>query len=232
MKNVPAAAIAILDYGVGNLRSVQKAFATSGHQAEVTSDPGVIRAADGVVLPGVGAFGATVATLRASGLEPVALETARSGKPFLGICVGMQLLFDESEEMGRHRGLGILPGRVLRFDERNLGTAARGVKVPQIGWNALHFGNGPRVSLFDGLDENANVYFVHSYFCRPDDKSVIAAETDFIAPYCSAVAQGSVFGVQFHPEKSGTVGLRILDNFARLAAAGPAPGARELVHVA
>jgi glutamine amidotransferase len=134
--------------------------------------------------------------------------------------------------MGSHAGLGILAGRVLRFDERNLGEAARGVKVPQIGWNALHFGNGPRTPLFNGLDEGAAVYFVHSFFCRPDDKTVIAAQTDFIAPYCSAVARGSVFGVQFHPEKSGTVGLRILDNFARLAAAAGSVSARELVHAA
>ena len=219
MKNVPATAtIAIIDYGVGNLRSVQKAFAANGHDARVTSDAAEIEAADGVVLPGVGAFGAAVDTLRASGLEPVALEMARSGRPFLGICVGMQLLFDESEEMGRHRGLGLLPGRVLKFGERNLGAAARGVKVPQIGWNALHFPRRPRSPLFDGLDDGANVYFVHSFFCRPNDENAVAARTDFIAPYCSAVTRGSIFGVQFHPEKSGTVGLRILDNFARLAA--------------
>lgn len=206
--------IAIIDYGVGNLRSVQKAFAARGHAADITSDAAVIRRADKVVLPGVGAFGAAVDTLRASGLEAVALEAARSGKPFLGICVGMQLLFTESEEMGRHRGLNLVPGRVLRFDERNLGEAARGVKVPQIGWNALRF---PRRSpLTTGLDEGAMVYFVHSYYCRPDDLCTAAAETDFIAPYCSAVTAGNLFGVQFHPEKSGAAGLQILDNFARL----------------
>lgn len=209
--------LAIVDYGVGNLRSVQKAFAASGHEAVVTGDPHVIARAEKVVLPGVGAFGAAAHTLRASGLDAVALNAARSGKPFLGICVGMQLLFDESEEMGRHRGLGLISGRVLRFDERNLGEPARGVKVPQIGWNALHFG-GRKAPLFAGLAESDDVYFVHSYFCRPDDPAAVAAQTDFIAPYCSAVARGNVFGVQFHPEKSGAVGLRILDNFARLEA--------------
>ena len=209
--------IAIIDYGVGNLRSVQKAFAAVGHEAEVTSDPERIRAAERVVLPGVGAFGAAIDTLRAAGLEPVTLEAARSGRPFLGICVGMQLLFSESEEMGRHRGLDLLPGRVLRFDERNLGAAARGVKVPQIGWNALRFPNGrPRSPLFEGLKDDCMVYFVHSYFCRPESETAVAAQTDFIAPYCSAVTQGNLYGVQFHPEKSGDAGLRLLANFARL----------------
>ena len=206
--------IAIIDYGVGNLRSVQKAFAHGGHDADVTSDPERIRTADKVVLPGVGAFGATVDSLRTSGLEPVALAAAASGRPFLGICVGMQLLFTESEEMGCHRGLNLIPGRVLRFDEQNLGPVARGVKVPQIGWNALHF---PRPTpLFAGISEGAMVYFVHSFYCAPDDPAAVAAETDFIAPYCSAVAHDNLFGVQFHPEKSGDVGLQILDNFARL----------------
>ena len=206
--------IAIIDYGVGNLRSVQKAFAHGGHDADVTSDPGRICTADKVVLPGVGAFGATVDSLRTSGLEPVALAAAASGRPFLGICVGMQLLFTESEEMGCHRGLNLIPGRVLRFDEQNLGPVARGVKVPQIGWNALHF---PRPTpLFAGISEGAMVYFVHSFYCAPDDPMTVAAETDFIAPYCSAVAHDNLLGVQFHPEKSGDVGLQILDNFARL----------------
>lgn len=206
--------IAILDYGVGNLRSVEKAFAALGHRAEVTDDPQRIRAADRVVLPGVGAFGAAMEALRAHGLEAVTREAAASGRPLLGICLGMQLLLSESEEIGCHRGLDLVPGRVLRFDERNLGDAARGVKVPQIGWNALHF---PRPSpLFAGLDEGAMVYFVHSYYCAPDDALAVAAETEFIAPYCSALARKNLFGVQFHPEKSGAVGLKILDNFARL----------------
>ncbi len=221
--------VAIIDYGVGNLRSVQKAFETQGHVAVITRDVGMIRAAPRVLLPGVGAFGAAANILREVGLESVTLEAAHSGKPFLGICVGMQLLFTESEEMGTHRGLNLIPGRVLRFDERNLGTAARGVKVPQIGWNALDFPDTDsahgrandgrtRSLLFAGLEGGAEVYFVHSYFCRPDDAAACtAATTDFIAPYTSAVWDGgSIYGTQFHPEKSGDVGLRILDNFARL----------------
>ncbi|MDX1932066.1 MAG: imidazole glycerol phosphate synthase subunit HisH [Capsulimonadales bacterium] len=207
--------IAIIDYGVGNLRSVGKAFEAAGHPACITRDPSVIRAASHVVLPGVGAFGAAAATLRSVGLEPVALEAARSGKPFLGICVGMQLLFTESEEMGVYRGLDLIPGRVLRFHETNLGPAACGVKVPQIGWNGLSFVR-PDCPLFAGLDEGAMVYFVHSFYCAPSDPDAVAATTDYIAPYCSVVASGNLFGVQFHPEKSSAVGLKLLDNFARL----------------
>ncbi|MBC8142871.1 MAG: imidazole glycerol phosphate synthase subunit HisH [Armatimonadetes bacterium] len=211
--------VAIMDYGVGNLRSVQKAFEVQGHVAVITGDADAIRAAPRVLLPGVGAFGAAANTLRETGLDAVAIEAAHSGKPFLGICVGMQLLFDTSEEMGTHRGLGIIPGAVLRFDERNMGAAAIGVKVPQIGWNSLDFPPSRlRSPLFAGLENDSEVYFVHSYFCRPQyDDAYTAARTDFIAPYTSAVWNGAnVYGTQFHPEKSGTIGLQILDNFARL----------------
>lgn len=202
--------IALIDYGVGNLRSVQKAFAARGHEVTVTSDPAVIEAAEKVILPGVGAFGAAASTLRERGLEEVTLEAARSGRPFLGICVGMQLLFDESEEMGRHRGLGLIPGRVVRFD-----PGESGLKVPQIGWNALH---PPKPSiLMDGIADGAMAYFVHSYKCVPDDDSVTAAHTEFCGTYTSAVEVGNLYGVQFHPEKSSEIGLHILDNFARLA---------------
>lgn len=208
-----------MDYGVGNLRSVQKAFEARGHTAIITGNADVIASAPRVLLPGVGAFGAAAQTLRETGLDAVAVAAAQSGKPFLGICVGMQLLFDTSEEMGIHRGLGLIPGAVLRFDERNMGAAAIGVKVPQIGWNALDFpATHPRCPLFAGLDNGAEVYFVHSYFCRPEKgEAYTAAQTFFIAPYTSAVWNGAnIYGTQFHPEKSGTIGLQILDNFARL----------------
>ena len=201
--------IAIIDYGVGNLRSVQKAFEAAGVEAVVTHDPSQIESASHVVLPGVGAFGAAVDTLRAKGLEDVAVDAARSGRPFLGICVGMQMLFDSSEEMGTHRGLGLIPGNVVRF------VAEAGEKIPQIGWNSLHF---PRPSpLMAGVDDGAMAYFVHSYRCVPVDEGVAAALTDYCGRYVSAVSVGNVHGVQFHPEKSSDVGLRILSNFARLS---------------
>ena len=210
------AGIIIIDYGVGNLRSVEKAFAASGHTARITGNADEIAQAERVVLPGVGAFGAAINTLRLSGLESVTRAVAQSGRPFLGICVGMQLLFSQSEEMGTHSGLHLIPGRVKRFDTRNLGAAAKGVKVPQIGWNGLSFPEAAsRSPLFAGLSGGAMAYFLHSYFCTPDDTSAIASQTDFIAPYCSAVAKNNVMGVQFHPEKSGAVGLQILDNWAR-----------------
>ena len=210
------AKVVIVDYGVGNLRSVEKAFAASGHTARVTSDREEIERAERVVLPGVGAFGAAINTLRASGLEACVLDAARGGRPFLGICVGMQLLFTQSEEMGAHNGLNLIPGRVKHFNSKNLGPNADGVKVPQIGWNGLSFPDEtPRSPLFAGLPDGAMAYFLHSFYCAPDEEKAAIARTDFIAPYCSAVAKNNVMGVQFHPEKSGAVGLQILDNWAR-----------------
>ena len=200
--------VVVIDYGVGNLRSVQKAFESLGHDARVTSDPAEIERAERVVLPGVGAFGAAIDTLRERGLEEITLAAARSGKPFLGICVGMQLLFDVGEEKGEHRGLGLISGRVKRFPD------APGVKIPQIGWNSLSFSKPS--PLFAGLNDGAMVYFVHSFHCSPNNLSVTLAETEFMISYASAISVGNIHGVQFHPEKSGAVGLRILDNFAKM----------------
>ena len=207
--------IAIVDYGMGNLRSVQKALEKLGHASRVTARPEEIAAAERVILPGVGAFGAAMANLnREDGEGPtlarVVVEAVRSGKPFLGICLGMQLLLSESEELGRYRGLDLVPGRVLKFDFN--GDPA--LKVPHMGWNGLHFPRpGP---LFAGLEEGTPVYFVHSYVCVPADGAVVAATSDHGGPFCAALARENVYAVQFHPEKSGAAGLRILDNFARL----------------
>jgi imidazole glycerol-phosphate synthase subunit HisH len=201
--------IAIIDYGVGNLRSVQKAFEVQGHEAVVTSAPDVIIHAQRVLLPGVGAFGAAIDTLRARGLEEITLAAAHSGKPFLGICVGMQLLFTTGEEMGEHQGLNLISGRVKRFVAPDSQT-----KIPQIGWNHLQLTK--QNPLFADVADNSLAYFVHSYYCAPDDTSVTATTTDFCGTYCSAVAHNNIFGVQFHPEKSSDVGLKILDNFAKM----------------
>lgn len=198
--------IAIVDYGVGNLRSVQKAFEYVGFAAEVTADAAALAEAEAIVLPGVGAFGAAAANLRASGLLPAVLQVVQAGRPFLGICVGMQLLFDYSEEQycGEiPKGLGLLHGSVKRFPP--------GMKVPQIGWNQLQITQGDR--LFAGVPENAHVYFVHSYYCHPDDTNCVAAKTEYGISFCAAVQQDNVMAIQFHPEKSGRVGLQILRNF-------------------
>jgi len=204
--------IAIVDYGMGNLRSVEKALHKLGHAAETTSDPAAIRRAERVILPGVGAFGAAMAHLTA-GEQPLAdvvKEAVASGKPVFGVCLGMQLLLSESEELGRHQGLDLILGDVVRFNLPDHPS----LKVPHMGWNALHF---PRKSpLFAGLEDGVQVYFVHSFHCRPADPSVTAATCEHGASFCAALARENVYATQFHPEKSGAAGLRILDNFARL----------------
>jgi len=207
--------IAIVDYGMGNLRSVAKALAHLGHPACVTSDPADVRRADRIILPGVGAFGAAMHHLRDERPDLLAavLDAARSGKPFLGICLGMQLLFSESEEMGRHAGLDLIRGRVVRFQFDGRPDAAA-LKIPHMGWNALRLRRN--LPLFRGLNDGVMVYFVHSYYCVPADDSMIAATADHGGSFCAAVAQENLFATQFHPEKSGAAGLRILDNFARL----------------
>jgi glutamine amidotransferase len=203
--------IAIIDYGIGNLRSVEKAFQHVGGDARLTADPAVVRAAHGVVVPGVGAFGACALGLRNGGFEVLVLEAAEAGKPLLGICVGMQLLFESSEEMGQHAGLGLLPGRVLRFSEGMVDPAGQRLKVPQIGWNQLHHdGSDP---LLGGVPSGSFAYFVHSYYCAPAEPSDMVATTDYGIDYASIVRRDNLWGVQFHPEKSQAVGLQILRNF-------------------
>jgi glutamine amidotransferase len=203
--------IAIIDYGIGNLRSVEKAFLHVGADARLTADPAEVRSASGVVLPGVGAFGACATGLRRAEFDGLVLELAAAGRPLLGICVGMQLLFEESEEMGQHAGLGLCPGRVVRFAEGWMDAAGARLKVPQIGWNQLwHDETDP---LLAGVPNGSYAYFVHSYYCRTYDPAHVVATTDYGVAYASIVRKGTVWGVQFHPEKSHTVGLQILRNF-------------------
>jgi imidazole glycerol-phosphate synthase subunit HisH len=198
----------IVDYGMANLRSVQKAFEKVGSAAEITSDPAVVAAANKLVLPGVGAFQDAIARLRESGLDRPITEHIRKDKPFLGICLGLQLLFTRSMEDGVHSGLDIFAGDVVRFPE------VTGLKVPHMGWNSLHFrGDCP---LFRGLPEGSAVYFVHSYYPVPTDPSLTSAEADYPTPFTAAVWRGNLFATQFHPEKSQAVGLRMLENFAGL----------------
>ena len=197
--------VAIIDYGVGNLRSVEKAFAATGHDAIVTSDEEELRQASRLVLPGVGAFAACMSALRDHGLVNLVREQVAVGKPLLGVCVGMQMLFEESEEFGTSEGLGFLEGRVRRFDDSEL-------VVPQVGWNQIRQRNAHR--LFAAVEDEAFCYFVHSYYCEPASDDVIVGETDYGVRYASVVAKGNVCGVQFHPEKSQAVGLKMLANFA------------------
>jgi glutamine amidotransferase len=200
--------IAIIDYGMGNLRSVQKGFEKVGHQATVTSDPAVVAAADKVVLPGVGAFEDAIAELyRRRLVEPV-LKVIEAEKPFLGICLGLQLLFDTSYENGLHKGLGVLPGEVVRFE------LPQEYSVPHMGWNQLDIQQ--RAPILTGLGSGTYVYFVHSYYVVPRDAEVVATTTQYGVPFCSMVWRKNLFATQFHPEKSQADGLRILRNFAEL----------------
>ncbi|HLZ35748.1 MAG TPA: imidazole glycerol phosphate synthase subunit HisH [Nitrospira sp.] len=197
--------IAIIDYGMGNLRSVSKAFETVGHRAAVTRDAKVIGNASHVVLPGVGAFGDCMANLeRYDLIEPIR-STIQSGKPFLGICLGLQLLFTDSEEFGVHKGLDIVPGRVRKF------VLDPSLKVPHMGWNQVDMKRA--CPLFDGIADGSNWYFVHSYFVDPADPTVAATTTTYGVPFVSSIWRDNVVACQFHPEKSQSVGLRLIKNF-------------------
>ncbi|HEX9080045.1 MAG TPA: imidazole glycerol phosphate synthase subunit HisH [Desulfuromonadaceae bacterium] len=207
--------IAIIDYGMGNLRSVQKGFETIGSEALVTADPRVVLEAERVVLPGVGAFADCMANLERAGFVEPILRVIAQGRPFLGICLGLQLLFTESEEFGIHRGLDVIPGRVRRFPE-GMTVGGEELKVPHMGWNQISFRRRPPA--FEGIDDGANVYFVHSYYVQPDDEQVVATVTGYGMDFCSAIWKDNIVATQFHPEKSQAVGLRILRNFAEMKA--------------
>jgi imidazole glycerol-phosphate synthase subunit HisH len=197
--------VAIIDYGVGNLRSVEKAFAATGCEAIVTADENELRNAPRLVLPGVGAFGAYMKALTERGFDRLVREKAREGTPLLGVCVGMQLLFDESDEFGATSGLGLLSGRVRRFEND--------LVVPHVGWNRID--QKRENLLFDGIEDGSFCYFVHSFYCEPVDENVVAGETEYGVRYASVVAHRNICGVQFHPEKSQDVGLRMLRNFGQ-----------------
>jgi glutamine amidotransferase len=200
--------IAIIDYGMGNLRSVQKAFERVGHEAIITNDAAVLADAHKLLLPGVGAFRDAIAAIRERKLVEPIRAAVNVGKPFLGICLGLQLLFDRSYEDGQYEGLGVIPGEVVRFQ------VPSDYKVPHMGWNQLHFRQRPPI--FSGVDEGAHFYFVHSYYVVPRDASVVATETDYPSPFCSSIWRENLFATQFHPEKSQAAGLRVLKNFAEL----------------
>lgn len=198
--------IAIIDYGVGNLFSLASSFSAIGVEAVVTADPAVIRAADRLILPGVGAFEDAARKLRESGMADLVKEEAARGKPIMGICLGMQMLFEKSFEYGEHEGLGLIKGAVRPIAD----VIPKGLKIPHIGWNALHFTRSH--PLFKYLKEGDFVYFVHSFYAADCDEAVIAT-SEYGAPLTAAVADGNVMGCQFHPEKSGEVGMRILRAF-------------------
>ena len=200
------ARVAIIDYGVGNLRSVEKAFAATGCAAIVTGEARVLRAAERLVLPGVGAFRACMQGLRARGFDELVRERVAAGVPLLGVCVGMQMLFESSEEFGETEGLSLLGGRVRRFDT--------GLHVPQVGWNNVR--QRQPHPLFEGIADGAFFYFVHSYYCAATDAAAVLGETDYGLSYASIVGRANVCGVQFHPEKSQAAGLRLLQNFANV----------------
>ncbi len=202
--------IAIIDYGVGNLFSLKSSFAAIGQEAVVTSDPAVIEAADRVILPGVGAFGDAAEKLRQSGMSQVVKDQAAKGKPIMGICLGMQLLFDKSCEYGEHEGLGLIHGNIRPISE----IIKRGLKIPHIGWNALIMKK--ESALFKYLSEGDCVYFVHSYYAADCDENTTAT-AEYSAELTASVENGNVYGCQFHPEKSGEVGLKILKAFCELS---------------
>ena len=206
--------IAIIDYDIGNLRSVQKALEHVGAEARLITTPQELARADKVVLPGVAAFGDAIEELRSMGLVDPLRKAVAEGMPFLGFCLGLQLLFETSSENGRHTGLGILPGEVVRFDFSSADLAGHRLSVPHMGWNQLDIRRP--CAMLDGIDDGAFVYFAHSYHVVPADESVIATTTAYGMEFVSSVWKDNIFATQFHPEKSQAVGLRLLENFVRI----------------
>ena len=201
--------IAIIDYGMGNLRSVLKAIEAVGGRAEIANDPDQVRHADQVILPGVGAFADAIAELRKTGLDQAFIEAVHAGKDCLGVCLGLQLLFEESDEDGVHKGLGLLPGRVVRFKKHP------GLKIPHMGWNTLQIRRS--IPLLHGLESSPSVYFVHSYHAVPSNPSDIVAEADYPNPFAAIVGHDNLTACQFHPEKSQRAGLAMYANFSKRA---------------
>ena len=201
--------VVIVDYGMANLRSVQKAFEKVGTAAVITSDPERVRGAEKVVLPGVGAFQDAIAKLRETGLADAVTDHIQTGRPFLGICLGMHMLFTRSHEDGNFAGLNLFPGDVVRF------TPQPGLKIPHMGWNTLNL-RMPKCPLFKGLPPESAFYFVHGYYAQPTDASVTSAEAEYPGPFCAAIWRDNVYATQFHPEKSQAVGQLLLRNFAAL----------------
>jgi glutamine amidotransferase len=208
--------IAIVDYGMGNLHSVQKGFERVGFPAEVTHDADLIRQAEGLVLPGVGAFRKAMENLQARALTDPIRRYVEGGRPFLGICLGLQLLFSESEEFGAERGLGVFKGKVVRFPGPGSPVWPGGepLKVPHMGWNSIRICKN--AAALKGIADGAHFYFVHSYYPVPEDGGITATMTDYGLPFVSSVSEGNLYACQFHPEKSQSAGLRILENFGRL----------------
>ena len=207
--------IIMIDYGASNIRSAQKAFEHIGADVQLTDDPEVVRRATKLVLPGVGAFGSGMAGLHRHNLPEAIQESVRRGVPFLGICVGMQLMFTEGHEMGIHQGLDLLPGKVVKFPDsltvKNSQSTINHLKVPHMGWNQLE--PAWENPLLDDIQAGDYTYFVHSYYCDPEDATAVLAWTDYGFPFASVVAKDNIYGLQFHPEKSQNVGLTILKNF-------------------
>jgi imidazole glycerol-phosphate synthase subunit HisH len=211
--------IAIIDYGMGNLRSVAKALESLGADVKITASPDVIKKASGVVLPGVGAMPDAMKALQKAKVISSIKKTIAEDKPFLGICLGLQLLFETSEEGGGCKGLGIFKGSVPRFDFSRLATRnsrlATGLKIPHMGWNTIKI-KDQKAKILDKVNDESYVYFVHSYFVKPKDKKIIATTTNYGIEFCSSIAKGNLFACQFHPEKSQKLGLKILHNFVKM----------------